>query len=483
MKEYETIIGLEVHAELNTESKIYCSCRNVFGDKANTHICPVCMGLPGALPILNEKVVDYAIKMGHALNCKINRLSRQDRKNYFYPDLPKAYQIIQSDIPLCENGYIDIIINGKTKRIGITRIHIEEDAGKLIHEENEKGTLVDFNRCGVPLIEIVTEPDLRSADEAKKFLDTIKNILKYIDISDCRMQEGSLRCDVNVSVRKKGTKDLGTRCEMKNVNSFSSALRGIIYESKRQIDILERGESIVRETRRWDDAKGKSFTMRTKENARDYRFFPEPDLQYIYIEEEKVNKLKNSIPELPNEKIARYIKEHNLSETDAYLIAESKEKAELYDNCVTIGECIPKNISNWILTDISRYLKETGKKINETHITAENLSTLISKIESGVISNTAARTVFAAMIDDGGECEKIIDELGLSQNSDIMSLKNIVNETLNNNEKSVNDYYNGKTKVIGYLIGQCMKKSSGRANPTIIKELVTEALKKNKPEY
>ena len=335
--EYETIVGLEVHAELNTKTKIYCNCRNAFGLEVNTQICPICTGMPGTLPTLNEKAVEYAIKMGHAANCTINNVCKQDRKNYFYPDLPKAYQISQADVPLCEHGYVDVMMNGVEKRIGITRIHIEEDAGKMFHDEAAHGSLVDFNRCGVPLIEIVSEPDMRSSEEAKAFLDTLKAILQYLDISDCKMQEGSIRCDVNVSVRQKGSDKFGTRCEMKNVNSFSAAMRAIDYEAQRQIKALERGEAIVQETRRWDDVKGMSFTLRTKEEAQDYRYFPEPDLTTIYVPMERVEELKAEIPELPNAKIRRYVKQLGLSQADAQLIAENLPRCRLFDECIALG--------------------------------------------------------------------------------------------------------------------------------------------------
>ena len=300
--EYDIVVGLEVHAELSTESKIFCSCKNKFGLEVNSQCCPICSGMPGTLPTLNQKVVEYAVKMGHALHCDINRICKQDRKNYFYPDLPKAYQISQFDVPLCENGYVDIMVGDEEKRIGVTRIHIEEDAGKLIHDESFDGSLVDFNRCGVPLIEIVSEPDIRSSQEAKAYLDTIRQILQYLDISDCKMQEGSIRCDVNVSVKPKGSDVFGTRCEMKNVNSFSAAVRAIDYEAKRQMEVLEQGGEVVQETRRWDDVKGMNFVLRSKEDAHDYRYFPEPDLLTIVLEQEYVDKLKEEIPELPNVK-------------------------------------------------------------------------------------------------------------------------------------------------------------------------------------
>ena len=476
MKDYEIVVGLEVHAELNTESKIYCDCRNAFGLEVNTQVCPICMGMPGTLPTLNEKVVDYAIKMGHALNCKINSVCKQDRKNYFYPDLPKAYQISQAEVPLCENGHLDIMVDGIEKAIGVTRIHIEEDAGKLLHDESFAGSLVDLNRCGVPLIEIVSEPDIRSSAEAKAYLETIKSILQYINISDCKMQEGSIRCDVNVSVREKGSSEFGTRCEMKNVNSFSAAVRGIEYEAKRQIEVLEAGGTVIQETRRWDDAKGMSFTMRTKEDAQDYRYFPEPDLLTIVIDEDRIQKLKESIPELPNKKISRYVKDFGLSQVDATLIAESIDKSKLFDECTALGKCTAKNISNWILADISKYTNDTGKSILDTPLNAERLAVLIAEVEKGTISNSAAKKVFEIIINEDKEPAQIIEEQGLAQNSDTDFLEKLAKDILAANEKSVNDYKNGKTNALGYLVGQCMKASKGKANPGIVKEIITKYL-------
>lgn len=476
MKEYEIVIGLEVHAELSTDSKIYCSCLNRFGLQPNTEVCPVCMGLPGALPVLNKKAVEYAAKMGLALNCRINTLSRQDRKNYFYPDLPKAYQISQADVPLCEDGWLDVPVNGGSKRIRINRIHIEEDAGKLLHDDVYDGSLVDLNRCGVPLIEIVTEPDMRSSAEAKAFLDNIKMILQYLDISDCRMQEGSIRCDVNVSVREKGTDTYGTRCEMKNVNSFSGAVRGIEYEAKRQIALIEAGGTVEQETRRWDDAKGESIVMRTKENAQDYRYFPEPDLLGIKIDEDTLNALRTSIPELPAEKIMRYINAFGFNETEAVLIAADKERAALLDACVNCHGSDPGSICNWLLSDIAKYQNDTGRSLGETCLTPKQLSDLVSMTEKGVVSNTAGKKILAVMLQSGGDPEEITGRLGLRQNSDTDSLSRLVEEVIASNEKSVTDYKNGKRNALGYIVGQCMKSSGGTANPSIIRQLVEKAL-------
>ncbi len=469
--DYETVVGLEVHAELNTQSKIYCSCKNAFGLEVNTQCCPVCMGMPGTLPTLNEKVVEYAVKMGYALNCTINPISKQDRKNYFYPDLPKAYQISQFDIPLCEHGYVDVLVDGEEKRIGVTRIHIEEDAGKLIHDDSFTGTLVDFNRCGVPLIEIVSEPDMRGSKDAKAYLETIKSILQYLGISDCKMQEGSIRCDINVSVHKKG-EPFGTRVEMKNVNTFSGAVRAIEYEADRQIKALEAGEEISQETRRWDDAKGVNFLLRSKEDAQDYRYFPEPDLSTIVLDEDYLASIKATIPELPNKKIIRYMKEYGLPEEDAGLIVDNMEKSALFESVVGMGKVKPKNASNWILGDVSRVMNETNKPLSELNIPAENLSQLIELVEKNVISNSTGKTVFEEMLKTGDAPQKIVDAKGLGQISDEGALKAIVDEVVANNQKSIEDYKNGKTNALGYLVGQCMKASKGKGNPAVMKELL-----------
>lgn len=474
--DYEIVIGLEVHAELCTDSKIYCSCKNQFGLEVNTQCCPICLGMPGTLPTLNENVVLYGIKMGQALNCNINNISKQDRKNYFYPDLPKAYQISQFDIPLCENGYIDILVNGEQKRIGITRIHIEEDAGKLLHSDSFDGSLVDFNRCGVPLIEIVSEPDFRSSDEAKAYLEAIKSILQYLGISDGKMQEGSIRCDVNVSVMKKGSTEFGTRCEMKNVNTFSGAVRAIEYEAKRQIEVLENGGIIEQETRRWDDAKGESVVLRTKENANDYRYFPEPDLLTIVISDEKVEEIKISINELPNLKIIRFVKDLGLTQVEATQIVENMEKCELFEQTLKISKSKPKNICNWILGDISKFINETGKSIKETCLTFEKLNDMIELIEQGRISNSSGKKVLDIMILQDKTPDAIVKELGLEQISDSSELENIVKQVMEANEQSVTDYKNGKTNAMGYLVGQCMKATKGQGNPALMKDLVLNYL-------
>ena len=387
---YEIVVGLEVHAELNTKTKIYCGCKNSFGSMVNSNCCPICTGMPGTLPTLNKSVVDYAVRMGYALHCSINNICKMDRKNYFYPDLPKAYQISQFDIPLCENGYIDAIVDeeGHTKRIGVTRIHIEEEAGKLIHSDDFAGSLVDFNRCGVPLIEIVSEPDMRSSAEAKAYLDTIKATLQYLGISDCKMQEGSIRCDVNVSVRPEGTTEFGTRVEMKNVNSFSATVRAIEYEAARQIEILENGGEIHQETRRWDDIAGKNILLRSKEDAQDYRYFPEPDLKTIFVEESRLEELKASIPELPNDKLLRLMKQYKLPYFDANLMAENPDKADYFEAVAALGKCQPKNISNWLLGDITRIINEKNLILADTKLSTEKLADMLAMIETGEISTT-----------------------------------------------------------------------------------------------
>ena len=475
LKNYELVVGLEVHAELNTASKIYCSCRNAFGMEVNTQCCPVCMGMPGTLPTLNEKVVEYAAKMGYALNCTINSVNKQDRKNYFYPDLPKAYQISQFDIPLCEHGYLDIWVDGEERRIGVTRIHIEEDAGKLIHDDSFTGTLVDFNRCGVPLIEIVSEPDLRSSAEAKAYLDTIKSILEYLNISDCKMQEGSIRCDINVSVHKPG-EPFGTRVEMKNVNTFSGAVRAIEYEAARQVEVLEAGGTISQETRRWDDLKGENVLLRSKEDAQDYRYFPEPDLLTIVLNEEKLKELKESIPELPNKKKVRYIKEMGLPEADAVLLAETKEKSDFFESILAAAPIKAKNAANWVLGDVSRLMNEQNKSINDLNLDPKQIAEIIALIEGNKISSSAGKQVFDEMMKTGKKPAEIVKEKGLEQVSDTSALQAIVDGVVANNQKSITDYKNGKTNALGFLVGQCMKASKGKGNPALMKEMLSKYL-------
>ena len=475
---YDVVIGLEVHAELSTKTKIYCSCENTFGSEVNSKCCPICTGMPGTLPSLNEKVVEYAVKAGHAFNCKINPISKQDRKNYFYPDLPKAYQISQFDIPLCENGYIDVILddNGNQKRIGVTRIHIEEDAGKLIHDDSFSGSLADYNRCGVPLIEIVSEPDMRSSAEAKAYLDTLKSILEYIDVSDCKMQEGSLRCDVNVSIMPKGSTKFGTRCEMKNVNSFSSAVRAIEFEIKRQAEILDNGGVVEQQTRRWDDAKGESFLLRSKEDAQDYRYFPEPDLGTIVLEEEYIENLKNALPELPNARTLRYFNDYSLTMFDANLLVENPDKANFFEECVNLKKCQPKNLANWILGDVSRILNEKNIKLSDTKLNSANLTEMIALIESNTISNTSGKTVVEEIMFTEKSASEVVKEKNLAQISDTSALEAIAREVIAANPKTIDDYKNGKTNVLGFLTGQCMRATKGQGNPSVLQKILLDII-------
>ena len=475
---FETVIGLEVHAELNTKTKIFCSCENRFGAEVNTLCCPVCMGLPGTLPVLNQQVVESAVKMGHALNCKINGVTKQDRKNYFYPDLPKAYQISQFDVPLCEHGYLDILVGDDVRRIGVTRIHIEEDAGKLIHDDSFDGTLCDYNRCGVPLIEIVSEPDLRSAEEAKAYLETITTILLYLGISDAKMQEGSVRCDVNVSVRPKGATEFGTRCEMKNVNSFGAVYRAIVYESERQMEVLASGGTIQQETRRWDDAKGKSIVMRSKEDAQDYRYFPDPDLLTFVVSDEKIASLKASLPELPTAKTLRYVKDFGLQKVDAQLLSVNKARADFFDSCVALGRCEAKTVANWVLGDIAKLLNEQRVEITDTALTPDHLVGMIELINKGTISNTAAKTVLEEIMAKDVEPEEVVKEKGLAQISDASALTGIVDKVLADNPKAVADYKKGKTNVAGFLVGQCMRATRGQGNPATLRDMVIAAIEK-----
>ena len=477
MKDYEVIIGLEVHAELSTNTKIYCNCTTEFGADPNTHCCPICTGMPGTLPVLNKKVVEYAVKMGLATNCKIANFSKQDRKNYYYPDLPKAYQISQYDLPLCENGHIDIEVDGKKKTIGITRIHIEEDAGKLIHDAYTGDTLVDMNRCSVPLIEIVSEPDMRSAKEAVEYMQALKSILEYLDICDCKMQEGSLRCDVNLSVRPVGQKEFGTRTETKNLNSFKAIQNSIEFEIKRQIEVLENGGTIYQETRRFDDAKGEGYAMRTKEEANDYRYFPEPDLAPIVLSDEYINSIKESLPELPNVKKERYLKEYNLSLYDANILTMSIKTANYFENVVK--KCNnPKMVANWIMGDFARLLNENDISIDESRIGEENLASLIVLIDKGTISSKIAKTVFEEMFNTGKEAKQIVEEKGLVQISDEGAIKEIVEKVVENNPQSIIDYKAGRDRALGFLVGQVMKESKGKANPGLVNKLLLEILNK-----
>ena len=476
-EDYEVVIGLEVHAELSTKTKIFCSCPTAFGAAPNTHTCPICMAMPGTLPVLNEKVVEYAVKAGLATNCEISRNSKNDRKNYFYPDLPKAYQISQFDKPLCEHGYVEIDTKEGKKKIRITRIHIEEDAGKLNHDEFGGGSLVDLNRAGVPLIETVSEPDIRSAEEAESYLRKLKSIFEYIEVSDCKMQEGSLRADVNVSVKKKTDTKLGTRTEMKNMNSFRSIVRAIEYEVDRQIDILEDGGTITQETLRWDDVSGKTFPMRDKEDAQDYRYFPDPDLVAIKLSEEYIQNIKDNLPELPESRKQRYLEEYNLSEKDAKLLTSSKYLSDLFEGAVKVCNN-PKAVNNWIISDISRILNETETEPISIPFDSNQLGKLVILIDKGTISSSIGKKVLVELFENPRDPEDIIKEKGWIQISDEGAIKEVVMKILEANPQSIADYKSGKDKALGFLVGQAMKETKGKANPQMLNKMFLEELNK-----
>ena len=476
--DYEIVMGLEVHAELSTKTKIFCSCPTEFGADPNTHVCPVCMAMPGALPVLNEKVVEYAVKAGLATNCEIAMDSKNDRKNYFYPDLPKSYQISQFDKPLCERGYVEIEDEeGNKKKIRLTRIHIEEDAGKLNHNEFGGGSLVDLNRAGVPLIEIVSEPDLRSAKEAEEYLKKLKSILEYIEVSDCKMQEGSLRADVNVSVRKKGATEYGTRTEMKNMNSFRSIVRAIEYEADRQIDVLEDGGKIEQETLRWDDVSGRTFPMRDKEDAQDYRYFPDPDLVAIRLSKEYIENIKNNLPELPESRKQRYLNEFGLSEKDSNMLTASKYLSNLFEGAEKICKNA-KSVANWLLSDVSKILNEKEMEADQIPFTAEQLAKMIVLIDKGTISSAIGKKVLEELFENPKDPEEIIKEKGWIQISDEGAIKEVVLKILEANPQSVADFKAGKDKAIGFLVGQAMKETKGKANPQMLNKMFLEELKK-----
>ncbi|QQE79969.1 Asp-tRNA(Asn)/Glu-tRNA(Gln) amidotransferase subunit GatB [Alicyclobacillus sp. SO9] len=472
---YETVIGLEVHVELNTQTKIFCGCKTSFGDPPNTNVCPICMGHPGTLPVLNEQAVELAIRAATALNCKINQDCKFDRKNYFYPDLPKGYQISQYDEPVGEHGFIEIDVNGETKRIGITRVHLEEDAGKSMHAEDGTHTLVDYNRTGVPLIEIVSEPDIRSPEEARLYLETLKSIMRYCDISDCKMEEGSLRCDANVSLRPVGQEEFGEKTELKNMNSFRNVQRGLEYEVERQTEVLTEGGEVFAETRRFDESKQQTVLMRSKEGAHDYRYFPEPDLVRVHIDDNWMSAVKDSLPELPAEKRRRYVEELNLPAYDAGVLTSEQEIAQYFERVVGEGTDA-KAASNWVMSDLLGYLNSNDVAIEASPVSAKQLSELIQTVDSGKISSKQAREVFKFMCETGDDAAKIIKDKGYEQISDEGALIPIVDEVIANNPKSVEDYNNGKKKAIGALVGQIMKATKGKANPQMVNELILERL-------
>lgn len=477
--DYEIVIGLEIHTELKTKSKIFCGCSTKFGSEQNTNVCPVCLGLPGVLPVINEKVVEFAIRAGVALNCEILPFSKFDRKNYYYPDLPKNFQTSQYDLPIAVNGHLDIEVNGETKRIGITRIHMEEDAGKLVHSgatiNSSDYALVDYNRTGVPLLEIVSEPDLRSPEEAKAYLEKVKAILEYLDVSDCKMEEGSLRCDANISLRPRGQTTLGTKAEIKNLNSFRSVQRGLEYEVARQEDLLDEGGRVVQETRTWDENKGVTASMRSKEQAHDYRYLPEPDLVPIVVDPARVAEIRANLPELPDARKQRLMDDCGLSDYDASIITASKAMADYFDQSITY-KADAKVVANWLMGEVSKHLNNEGITILECPVTPQQLTGLIALIDKGTISNKIAKTVFEEMWTSRKDAEVVVKEKGLVQISDTSEIIAIVDGVIAANPQSVADFKAGKEKAIGFLVGQIMKQTKGRANPDMVNTLLRERL-------
>lgn len=476
---YEAVIGLEIHCELKTKTKIFCGCATGFGAEQNTHVCPVCLGLPGVLPTVNKRVVEFGIKAGLATNCTINKYSKFDRKNYYYPDLPKNWQTSQYDLPIAEHGWVDIDVDGEKKRIRLTRIHMEEDAGKLVHSgttiKDSATSNVDYNRTGVPLLEIVSEPDLRSAEEARAYMEKIKAIMEYIDVSNCRMEEGNLRADINVSLRPVGTKELGTRTEMKNINSFKNLEDAINYEIERQEEVLEDGGHVVQETRTFDPARGITLSMRSKENAHDYRYMPEPDLPPIVTSEETIEKYRSELPELPDARRARLEKEYGLSDYDAGIITSSRAMAEYFDAVVATGSD-PKLAANWIMGDLAKNLNEDGIDITKSPVSAERLGKMIGLIMKDTISGKIAKKVFKEMWTNEDEPEKIVKDKGLVQITDTGAIEAAVDAAIAANPKAVEEYKGGKKKAIGALVGQVMKATRGKANPQMVNKMLAEKL-------
>ena len=477
-RNYVTVIGLEVHVELKTKSKAFCSCSTEFGGEPNTHVCPVCLGMPGALPTLNKQVVNYAIKAALALNCQLNYYSKFDRKNYYYPDLAKAYQISQFYKPICEHGYIDINVEGQKKRIGITRIHMEEDAGKLVHSgatiSTSDSSDVDYNRAGVPLIEIVSEPDMRSAEEARAYLEQLRNIIEYTGVSDVKMQEGSLRCDANISIMPEGAKEFGTRAEIKNLNSFKALVRAIEYEVARQTEIVEDGGHVVQETRTWDDVNGVTLSMRSKEEAQDYRYFPEPDLVPVVLDDAWIERVRAELPELPQARQERLM-QMGVNEEAAGLVVSTREMAEYFDRGAKVTDDA-QGLANWILGDISAWINNENKSIAEFPVSAEHIGGLVNLIKKGVLSSKLAKKVFAELLKQDEDPADIVKRLGLEQVSDTGAIEKIVDEVLAANPKSVADFKGGKKNAIGFLVGQVMRASKGKANPGMVNQLLQKKL-------
>lgn len=475
-KEYEVVIGLEVHVELATKTKIFCGCSTAFGGAPNTHTCPVCTGMPGSLPVLNKKVVEYAAAVGLATNCTITQNCKFDRKNYFYPDNPQNYQISQLYLPICRDGHVDIKLeDGTEKTIRIHEIHMEEDAGKLVHDDWEDASLVDYNRSGVPLIEIVSEPDMRSAEEVIAYLDKLRMTIQYLGASDCKLQEGSMRADVNLSVREKGSEKFGTRTETKNLNSFSAIARAIENETARQIDLIESGEEVIQETRRWDDDKAYSYAMRSKEDAQDYRYFPDPDLVPINISDEWLEEIRSHQPEFKDEKMVRYKEEFGLPDYDISIITDSKKLADLFEATTAICNN-PKKVSNWIMGEIMRLLKEKEMDAAEITFSPENLAKIINLVEAGTINGSVAKEVFEHVFAEDIDPDNYIKEHGLAQVNDEGALRATVEIVIADNPQSVADYRNGKKQAIGYLVGQTMKAMGGKANPGMVNKLLQELL-------
>ena len=474
MGEFEPVIGLEVHVQMATRTKCFCSCRVEYGAEPNTNVCPVCLALPGSLPVLNKKALEYAVKASLALNCKVHQLSVFARKNYFYPDLPKGYQISQYDKPLATDGYIDIKVDGKVERIRIHRLHMEEDAGKTIHEGGY--SYVDLNRAGTPLMEIVSEPDIRSAVGAKLYLEKLRNIMRYIGVSDADMEKGQLRCDVNISLRPKGEEKFGTKVEIKNINSFRFVQKAIEYEIERQARILKKGGEIIQETRLFDEKTGKTFTMRTKEEAHDYRYFPDPDLIPMRITADYIQKIKNSLPELPDEKEKRYVEQFKLTEYDAEVLVADKERADYFEKAVSIYPENPKSIANWIINELLGKLNEEGIDITESPVKPEHIAQIVQLIDSGAISSKIAKQVFDQVFKTGKEPKQIVEEEGLKQVSDEGEIRRIVEEILSNHPEEVKRYREGNTKLMGFFVGQVMKATRGKANPKLVNKVLSELL-------
>ncbi|MCM1143068.1 MAG: Asp-tRNA(Asn)/Glu-tRNA(Gln) amidotransferase subunit GatB [Blautia sp.] len=475
-KEYEVVIGLEVHVELATKTKIFCGCSTAFGGAPNTHTCPVCTGMPGTLPVLNKQVLEYAIAVGLATDCEITRYGKFDRKNYFYPDNPQNYQISQLYLPICRNGGVEIETKeGGKKVIGIHEIHMEEDAGKLIHDEWEDCSLVDYNRSGVPLIEIVSEPDMRSAEEVIAYLEKLRLIIQYLGASDCKLQEGSMRADVNLSVREVGAETFGTRTEMKNLNSFKAIARAIEGERERQIDILEEGKEVVQETRRWDDVKGESYAMRSKEDAQDYRYFPDPDLVPIVVSDEMLNEIRAKQPEFRTEKMARYQEEFGIPDYDIEIITGSKRMADIFEETAAIcGQ--PKKVSNWLMGETLWLMKEKEIDAEDLRFSPENLAKLIALVDSKAINGAVAKEVFEVMFEQDIDPEQYVEEKGLKTVNDEGALRKTIEEVIAGNPQSVEDYHNGKEKAIGFLVGQTMKAMKGKADPGMVNAILKELL-------